>query len=342
MIDLFRWRLNPAISERLYFYSTLCRLVYANDNTLWGQLQRGIPEIVSVRTFPVSNQYITSWAAIKGETGTLIVFEGTSNWWQLGNQAANYGQASSSFFPGRFSLHDSELALKMEPDVYNYIVSNAPANVSFVGHSLGGAVAQLMAHRIAQFLLPRIEGVITFGSKKVGDTTFATSHRWPVISVENIGDLVPLVTPPAHVYSLSADFGIQDPIVNLGSFASYEGAGVTYLVAQRGDIVILDDSGIRVGQFSAPAAPIPVPAYSAWVWQHQTGEYTRRLRSRLQHLTPVSQLGLIRTRSTLDALNEILNKREGTVWEWDPVSGLPYSSVINPNLPPPRCGCHRA
>lgn len=76
--------------------------------------------------------------------------------------------------------------------VKNHVLDNTSKTVWITGHSLGAAMATLMARRFVLDNLVNVEAVFTYGSPRVGDRTYINqfntkikNHRWV-----NDGDIV--------------------------------------------------------------------------------------------------------------------------------------------------------
>ena len=75
------------------------------------------------------------------------------------------------------------------------MAKNRDRTLWFTGHSLGAALATLAAERYGD---DRISGVYTFGSPRVGDSTFAGRFLVPCFRFVNNADLIPHVPPPGY------------------------------------------------------------------------------------------------------------------------------------------------
>lgn len=72
----------------------------------------------------------------------------------------------------------------------------------FMGHSLGGATAEVLAAYAANSQGRSVQAVYTLGAPKPGDATFASFLKVPVLRLENTGDIVPSLAQ--NVSGLSA------------------------------------------------------------------------------------------------------------------------------------------
>lgn len=105
--------------------------------------------------------------------------------------------------------------------------------VWFTGHSLGGALAVLAAHRFG-----RAAGVYTFGSPRVGDAIFAEGYRQPTYRVVHNMDAVTDLPPPL-VYHHVGELKYFDRQGRLR-----ENAGSRVVVRDRVEAQLHDISGL--------------------------------------------------------------------------------------------------
>lgn len=108
------------------------------------------------------------------------------------------GSAQSGDFPvdGAINLDFGSAALLVYNRIRAAVLNSAEGRrVVYVGHSLGGAVAQILA---AMFVLDGLtqRRVFTFGAPRVGNTNFAASFSdVEVIRCEDSGDPIPSLPP---------------------------------------------------------------------------------------------------------------------------------------------------
>jgi pimeloyl-ACP methyl ester carboxylesterase len=148
------------------------------------------------------------------------------------------------------------------------LTSLNPTKVVYVGHSLGGSVACLLAARAQPW---RVAGCWTMGQPRTGDGTFALSYPVPYERWTNTGDPVPLIPParnPALDLTLFPGFG---PLVN-----QYEHAGVRRHLYPDGAFANLAEAST----WTEGAAFLLGGALTggAWAGDHATASYACRLR----------------------------------------------------------------
>lgn len=349
MSDVFHWKNDTPDALTLYFYATIMRLAYFPASPLWSLLVQEYGGLEDVLHFSPESETASPWSVLYGRTGTIVIFDGTQNFFIQG--APQIGQANDyfvpieehAFYPGRVSRFGRERIA----EIYSTKLHQAVARGNFdalttCGHSLGGQLAQLAAVRLKNDFLFDFQGAITEGSTKVGDDVFANSIGTRVVRIENRGDPVPL-WPFNFMFR-----GIRFP----DSWQPYnvqiwQHAGRQYLLTVDSQLTINQGStglsGLNFDQI-AESGPhpqvIPQTISPRFWWPHDPQEYCRRLRNRLFQNSLLTQLNR-RERWVLDRINVAINAFEGIDWKLDVEKGWPTDWIINPNLPAPRCGCHR-
>ena len=143
-----------------------------------------------------------------------------------------------------------------------------------LGHSLGGAVAQILAGAIS--LLPNSGiGVYALGCPRVGDSVFAGSVGGKVLRCEDTDDGV--VSLPPVVW---AGVGSSFPIPGIGPGATYTHAGTAKTLDEQGNLTD--------GSTPPPLTQVVQQLYNKSIPSHLAQEYARRLRLGLtsSDLTP--------------------------------------------------------
>lgn len=347
MSDVFHWKNDTPDAITLYFYATIMRLGYYSASPLWRLLVEEYGGIEGVNHFSPETMTSSGWSVLYGQTGTIVIFNGTENFFKQGapqiDEANQYFilDNTTGLYPGRTTRFGREkieqiYASKLHPAVSR---GNWDA-LTTCGHSLGGQLAQLAAYRLKNDFLFDFQGVITAGATKVGDDVFADNIGCRVVRLENRGDPVPL-----WPYN-SAFQGIRFP----DSWQPYnvqiwQHAGQQYLLTVDSHLSINNGpygwAGLSFDQVSESGPhPQQIPqtvSIAPW-WPHDTQEYCRRLRNRLFQASMLTRLQT-RQRSVLDRINVAINEHEGIDWKLDVVRGVPESWVINPQLPAADCGC---
>lgn len=346
MNDVFQWKNRTLDAVTLYFYATLMRLAYHPQSPQWSYLIDNFPGVIQAAHVAPASPVASGWSVLYGETGTIVVFQGTRSAIQYGPQfidanAYNFPVSEDPTFPGRVSIFGkTRLDELYSPNLFNAVSVGLGSGLTTCGHSLGGMIAQLAACRLRRDFLLTLQGVITCGSTKVGDDSFARDIGFGVHRVENTGDPVPL-------WPFNSNFnGIRLPDRwQLMNVQEYHHAGLQYLIDPASRMVIskgpFTAAGFSLEQrgVSGPHPIIIKPAayWQPW-WNHFPEEYCRRLRNRLFRDALWNRLQL-EQRRVLDRINVDLNTAEGIDWKIDVPTGRLQDTIVNPNLPAPQCGC---
>jgi pimeloyl-ACP methyl ester carboxylesterase len=210
-------------------------------------------------TFPGTTLLPPMWA-IDTPRFYLVVCGGTQNGVQLAANILGSQQESVVGVPGKvhgyFGTVASAQWARLLPDI---ISRGRGRNVVFIGHSLGGATAQILSRKYASG--GGSSSTWTFGSPRVGNLAFANS--WPggdPIRYENVADPVPSLPPPV---------GFSDDEHPFGSLYYHAGTANTLFkdgVARYGVDGMSYSDALRIFFTSKDLEA------------HRLSEYTRRLR----------------------------------------------------------------
>jgi triacylglycerol lipase len=102
-------------------------------------------------------------------------------------------------------------------DIKPFLAKNQPIHLT--GHSLGGAIAVILAIYLQKDGLP-VEQVITFGQPKVTNVTGANKFDdLPLVRVVTLNDIVPLVPPisPMQIRDLDIFWHMGEEVILLGN-----------------------------------------------------------------------------------------------------------------------------
>jgi hypothetical protein len=107
-------------------------------------------------------------------------------------------------------------ALSTRDSIRSYVDSGAATSVTIAGHSLGGALATLLALDVALNTSCRAPAVYTYASPRVGDHSFAGAYNAVVATsrrVSNRQDLVPKLPPllPLPYEHVNTRFELNPP-----------------------------------------------------------------------------------------------------------------------------------
>lgn len=160
----------------------------------------------------------------------VVSILGTQNGYQLLAEMALSNLVQYDGIPGNVSTYFSFDLTVITLAIKETINQSLPT--VFVGHSLGGASAELLASQFLNVYNLPVRAVYTLGAPKPGDASFAAQLTCPVIRLENAGDLVPSV-PQVGLIDRLTQFGIFP----LAGWADYVHPGQAYTLNDDGSIV---------------------------------------------------------------------------------------------------------
>jgi pimeloyl-ACP methyl ester carboxylesterase len=160
--------------------------------------------------------------------GVMVLTNGTTQPQQYLVQAAGALLQVSPYGPGQVNSYDLLAALAILATLAPILEGLAPAQVIYVGHSLGGAVTQLLAQRPQSW---PVVGAWSAGQPRVGTRVWSQAYSPATERYTTPGDPVPMI-PPSSNPLVDATFSPFWPIVP----ASYEHAGIRRYVFPDGEI----------------------------------------------------------------------------------------------------------
>lgn len=185
----------------LYALATLCRATYAPTSTQFGQVARAMfGGNVAVTFSPNSSATVPGYGIIVTPSGDAIVaVSGTTNLSQWLDQSV-----ASALVPTMFGLQDNANAvgvyLTAAIAIAAAVNSLVPSenSVMWIGHSMGGAVAAVLAYKAQFDVRPGIQQLVTFAAPKPGDVslsldTYTSDLQTVRLMIE--GDIVPALPP---------------------------------------------------------------------------------------------------------------------------------------------------
>jgi len=120
----------------------------------------------------------------------IVAFRGTVS---IGNALTDATAAlvRQAIFPGLVHLGFAHAAETVYPTVHDLLSAQGlRLPILVTGHSLGGAMATLVAHRLFADGFP-VRAVYSYGSPRPGDRSFRDAYRLPHYRFVNDNDLVP-------------------------------------------------------------------------------------------------------------------------------------------------------
>jgi hypothetical protein len=195
--------------DAAYCLGVLENLAYTGDAGLlhlWAQAM-GFPYWESI---PTPHRMTPNIMVAGDATRLVIAIPGTDQFQQMVQNIIFSGQDFDlSFGIGKFHSFFLWCAQGIVPFLQNLFLSRPDLDeICFVGHSLGGAVAQLLADWVMQNTSYRVKLCVTFNCPRVGDPIWAAATR----------------TYPSHLY-----FNEHDMVVELPTSVTTGASGTTNL-----------------------------------------------------------------------------------------------------------------
>lgn len=196
----------------------------------------------------------------------LVSFTGTNALWQWVGQVLGSAQAPQPRIPGQVSVFWGAIGIACWAGIVPFLNDHLGGRtLVFVGHSLGGALAQV-AGSLANIYDWPIGGIYCLGAPRVGNQAFADSIGAFTWRLEDTLD--PIVALPPELW---AGVGSNFPLPGPGPFATYVHAGVASTMDPYGQLV-QGSNPTDLGQVVLQAVAQSAPT-------HLSSEYARRLRA---------------------------------------------------------------
>lgn len=330
MTDFFQFARFGREVENLYLYSTLLRMVYQHDASLWGQLVSEIPLCTGFEDHPASASILPGWTLLRGRTGCIVVIEGTTTGLQWLLNLVGISQEPRPPFPGEVALNFHALYQNIRQRIYDAVIGGEHSNVLLCGHSLGGGVGFFLGFDFNTALSGSSVALVTEGAPKVGNLAFAQGLTYRILRLENAGDIVWTMPPEANTLAHWENaHNVWDQ-----SLSPFFHGGAFYFIAHSGNIYSGYGEENRGGY---PPLPLPITQGQIDVRQtdgHDPTEYARRLRLRLLRAPGLRRL-LSPLRLTLDRINTSINASKGLDWGLDVPTGQLGVWLTEIQGPPP-------
>lgn len=185
----------------------ILELQYGNTAAAAANLQAFLGPTYTVTAIPNDASAIPGRLIATGPAGTVVVISGTTNFQQWALQAMTSGTG-----PTRFGAYATLPLWQLSANAIagDMLAAGVPDTgpVTLVGHSYGGAVANVLAAQARLATPDRPISVLTYGSPHVGDTDLVNLLR-RVISVNlvNDGDVIPLLPPGSDILNFLVAVG---------------------------------------------------------------------------------------------------------------------------------------
>ena len=194
-------------------HAELSNGTYLDDEALRKTLEKSQRTLVHQATF--TNSQVSFFLSTNDDIQTIAI-RGTAN---LENVMLNLNLALQTDATLDISLHQgfASAARAVYQEVQPYLVDGKP--ITTTGHSLGGAIAVILAMYLEQDGY-NLQQVITFGQPKVTNVTGAKKFiALPLLRVVTPEDIVPLVPPisPLQITNLDIFWHMGDEVILQGN-----------------------------------------------------------------------------------------------------------------------------
>lgn len=229
----------------LYAHAVLLRAVAQGDETqiaAWCAWAGG----ATFRFFAATESILSNFCLITDGLVGIGVFAGTRNLTQLVAQIAGSAMANDPAIPANVSTFDLVYADSVTALARSTIpptLRNAP--VLITGHSLGGAIAELLAARRIDGAFTNVS-LLTFGQPRTGDSSLAARAPANYVRVVNQGDPVAGIPPRPLVMSMFLER--SDPAL---AAVGYSHGGAAWLITPDGVVPTTDaETGTDLGSMA--------------------------------------------------------------------------------------------
>lgn len=239
---------------------------------------------------------------------TICSIRGTESWQSWVGNLLTFSQGVDARVRGKIHAYFLDAAQRLWLQVgtgLKDVVGNG--RCMFTGHSLGGALAVLMAWFLKADKPIAPAAVVTLGSPRIGNYAFANPRELqpcPIVRLENAFDPVCSVPTDPHMVLVDTGWG---PLYL--SYLEFQHVGRGYVIHQREGIRGSDDWApgtiARTVEDSGARNALDV------VFTHSNTEYTRRLRNTMS-FQPQDQSTV--NVPWLDNVNERISEISGDAW----------------------------
>jgi len=178
-----------------YLFSALLRNIYYLNNNQQSFLLHSCGPFAFYQS-TLTNPEIPDWSCVTYQGWQVLTFAGTANVDQWLLNVLGTAQTHVVPYPGQVQTYFSQTANTIWANIQSVLGSAWPlTNCVCVGHSLGGAIADFISWRLNLLTPGSCPWVYTEGCPRTGNLEWALSPAYPIFSLRNSGDLVPLVPP---------------------------------------------------------------------------------------------------------------------------------------------------
>lgn len=260
-----------------YWRAVLLAAGYLHDNAATLSAVAGLVGATAVTTLAFQPPLPDRAYVIVFPSGALVSVNGTTQLGQFVVQTTGAILQINPFGAGRVNSYDYLAAIAVLAGVSGVLTSLNPPRVLYIGHSLGGAVAQMLAQSPQAW---PVVGSWTMGQPRVGTAEWAAGYHQAAERYTTVGDPVPSI-PPSRNPLIDATAMVAWPFFP----QSYEHTGTRRHVDADGTIATLPElpSWIEGTDYLNSV----VLGQTGWFGAHSTATYAGRIRQAI----PVPWLG---------------------------------------------------
>lgn len=259
---------GPADRATDYWRACCCAAGYQADNAARLTAMATLVGATSVTTVPLGLPFPDRAYLLIFPAGVVVLVNGTTDPRQFITSAVGAAVVLNPFGQGSVNSQFLLAALGALAALQPYLQAAAAAQVLYMGHSLGGAVSQLLAQRPQPW---PVLGSWTCGQPRVGNSVWANGYTLPSLRYTTSGDPVPLL-PPAFSQLVDSTYLPTWPI----PLTSYRHVGKRLHVLLDGSILEPQEAPSWIE--GTTYLLLTTSGTTDWIGSHATTAYACRVR----------------------------------------------------------------
>ena len=278
---------------------TLARLAYYRSQALADKAGKGFG---ALETQIVDRTALgdPSMLIAKGVDQSIIAIEGTTGFEQWLTHLRSNLKSESGDYPGKTQDGFRQFAFRGLPIVLDELNAQPRKTLVLVGHSLGGAMAQLIGYRIMKEFPGRLSAIFTIGSPKVGDGVWAQESRLPHVRLCAVDD--PVTASPPYGFEFGFGDGLQIRLSDL----PWAHCGKPLWLNDEGQLADAHNENDALWTQTLNLGPIPLLQFPAF-GPHKMDQYL------LRHSKGTRRVGNEASKAWR-SVNNSINESEGLQW----------------------------